>query len=97
MPTVNELIEASRLHEMDKKAREAGFMSLVSGEVYECQYNISSHIFIMLEGNVWNVWRETWQKGKLQAISCKIIAERVPFAIALQKAKKYGDFIHKSR
>ncbi|MGW9128911.1 hypothetical protein ACWGPW_28800 [Paenibacillus chitinolyticus] len=93
MPTVDELIFQAQCGHRDNKAREAGFLPLLTGEVYECQYNRSSHVFVIGEDGKWSAWRETWQKGERKSISHKGIAEYTSFEQALQKAKRYVEFV----
>lgn len=50
-PKTLELIRTKKSEIMDvlskdQKARQAGFLTLVSGDVYECQYDKLSHVFI---------------------------------------------------
>lgn len=94
MATVNEIIQQTHSEQMDKQARAAGFLPLISGEVYERQYAVRSHVFVVLDGNRWSAWRETWGGSSLKAVSYKIIVEHVPsFGVALQNAKRYADFV----
>lgn len=87
-----------KILQQDQKAREAGFLPLQPGEVYERQYALNSHIFIILEPKEvtpnspkWNVWRETFRDG--QSISSKDIAMNcTTFDMALMKAEKYLSF-----
>lgn len=81
----------------DQKARKAGFLPLLSGEVFERQYSRTSHVFVMVESNKWNTHRETWEKGKSQSISQKQIATGVSFDMALLKAKQYIGYLTKRR
>ncbi|GIP55200.1 hypothetical protein [Paenibacillus vini] len=97
MPTANEIIRINEVERMDKKAKKAGFLPLISGEAYESQYNSNSHVFIMSKGSKWSAWRETWQPGKERSISIKSIVDNVPFDIAVQQANKYMAFITKKR
>ncbi|AZK48705.1 hypothetical protein [Paenibacillus lentus] len=97
MPTANEIIRLNEIERMDKKAKKAGFLPLISGEAYEAQYNSNSHVFIMIKGGKWSAWRETWQPGKGHSISIRSIVNKVPFDIAVQQANKYMAFITKKR
>lgn len=81
--------------ERDQKARKAGFVPLLTGEVYERQYSLTSHVFIMMESNEWNAWRESWQQGTKDSASQKQIAERVNFDLALVKANQYIQYLTK--
>lgn len=97
MPTADELIYEAEIEKMDKRARAAGFLTLCPGEVYTCELHQTTHVFIMLVGEKWSSWRETWKEGKLHSNAQKMIVENVPFEIALQKAKSYAQFITKKR
>lgn len=76
----------------NKNAKEEGFLSLVSGEVYERQYSPTSHVFIIMESNYWNAHRETWQQGKKDSASYNQIVKRVSFDMALLKARQYIEY-----
>lgn len=93
IPTVDELIYREQRGHRDNKAREAGFLSLLPGEAYECQYNRSSSVFVIVEGGKWSAWRETWQKGELKSFSHKDIADLTTFEQALLKARRYVEFV----
>lgn len=99
-PSLLELVKANKAEVIeiltrDQKARSAGFIPLLSGEVYERQFSLTSHVFVMMELNKWNAHRETWEKGKIQSVSQKRIATGVSFDMALLKAKQYISFVTK--
>lgn len=91
----------------DEKARSAGFLPLLSGEVYMRQISPYSHIFIQLkEDGKWYAWRETFDtrgrqvkgdSGNLlrtvrRSVNVKMRASNVNmFDLALIEASKYAD------
>lgn len=82
----------------NQKAREAGFLPLISNEVYERQLSPTMHVFIQYEGDVWNTWRETWKSGELKSISQKdVYMGAKTFEVALTAAKKYVGYFTKGR
>lgn len=97
MPTADELIYEAEIAQMDKRARAAGFLTLCPGEVYTCELHKTTHVFIMPVEDKWSAWRETWKEGKLHSNAQKMIIEKVPFEIALQKAKGYAQFVSRKK
>lgn len=100
------LVEMIRIHkaeivqilQRDRKARAAGFLPLVTGEAYEHQIAQNSHVFIMLEGDKWNAWRESWPQGRRKSTSMKeIVSGVMSFELALFKARNYVEFVGKGR
>jgi hypothetical protein len=77
----------------DQKARNEGFIPLISGQVYERQYSKTSHVFIMLDSNYWTACKATWLKGKTQSVSHRVIVEYANFDLALLKATQYINFV----
>jgi hypothetical protein len=97
-PSLLELVRANKpeLIEVltrDQKARQAGFIPLISGEVYERQYSPTSHVFVTMESNLWTAHRETWKPGKKESVSKKQIAELVSYDMALLKAQQYIEYV----
>ncbi|MGG1661740.1 hypothetical protein [Brevibacillus sp. NRS-1366] len=100
MPTIDEVIYQNECDRRDQKARVAGFLVLITGEVYERQYSRTSHVFVTVENGVWSAWRETWQPWNSElrtSSSQKVIAERVTFDQALMQARRYVGFVTKGR
>ncbi|MEH7403357.1 hypothetical protein V7148_20540 [Gottfriedia acidiceleris] len=73
----------------NNKARQLGFMVGLTGQVYFCSINNNSFVFVELIGSNWEAWRETYQKGKPQAVSIKVICSDPTFEYVLSKAASY--------
>ncbi|GGK31693.1 hypothetical protein GCM10010965_25680 [Caldalkalibacillus thermarum] len=75
----------------DKEAKQAGFVIGVPGEIYfatvrrDVGYEMT--VYMERQGTTWQVWRETYTKGKPTAT--KDIYSGTSFTTALQKAIRY--------
>jgi hypothetical protein len=81
------------LLDRDRKARDAGFLPLCSGEVYERQIQEHSHVFVMKNEDGWTASRESWKKGRVRSVSTQEFLRKGSFDLALMKAKQYVDFM----
>jgi hypothetical protein len=81
----------------DKQSTVAGFLIGVPGELYFRTVSRYSTAYIERNGDVWQAWREMYQKGQTQAINTKAISESTKFNVVLTKAKHYFDFIERKR
>ncbi len=81
----------------DEKAKQAGFIICLSGELYTKSLGKNSAVYIENTNNQWEAWRETYIPGKSTPISYKVIASFKEFEYVLLKAKRYFDFIQRKR
>lgn len=79
----------------DDRAKQAGFMVAIPGELYTVTLSNVSSIYIEhIEGG-WEAWRETHYTYQHKAISSKIIATGNTFDFVLLKVKQYLVYIIK--
>lgn len=97
MTTIYEFIEIAEVEIKDEKAKRAGFMIGLSGEIYTKSLGKTSAVFIEKIGNQWEAWRETFVPGRRLSINYKVIARSKEFDFVLQKAKRYFNYIQKKR
>ncbi len=81
----------------DSKAKAAGFMIGVPGELYTLSLSKSSAVYIEQIGGGWQAWRETYQKGREQAVSTKTIVKASTLDYVLMKVKGYFAYIERKR
>lgn len=78
----------------DLEAKAAGFLTLLSGEVYQRQISYNSLVFIALnDSGKWYAWRESWSRQE-QATACKSVSSKdivngLIFDHVMFKAKQY--------
>jgi hypothetical protein len=81
--------------ERDDRAKRAGFMVAIPGELYTVTLSNVSIIYVEhIEGG-WEAWRETHYPNLRKAASSKIIATGNTFDFVLQKVKQYLVYIIK--
>lgn len=97
MATIYQLIEIAEKEINDEKARQAGFMIGLSGELYTKSLWKNSAVYIEKVNNQWEAWRETYIQGKSTPISYRVIASFKEFEYVLLKAKRYFDYIQRKR
>ncbi|MDR7239654.1 hypothetical protein [Neobacillus drentensis] len=80
--------------ERDERAKQAGFMVAIPGELYTVTLSNVSIIYVEhIEGR-WEAWRENHYPRSLRiAASSKIIANGNTFDFVLQKVKQYLVYI----
>lgn len=83
--------------ERDEQAIKAGLMIGISGTLYFWTVSHVSNLYMENRSDKWYVWRETYQKGKLEAVSIKSISNGKPFNVALTDAKNYMGYVSKFR
>lgn len=81
----------------DNQARSINFLVGITGQMYCRKVSISSMAFIEVTNDKWSVWRETHQKGRIEAVSVKNIAIDVSFSEAIAKARNYFNYMAKMR
>lgn len=78
----------------DDKARTAGFLIGMSGELYFAtlyeRAGFTAMLFIERSDDDWMAWRETFKAGERHAISIRKIAAGNYFDSVLKQAKKYA-------
>jgi hypothetical protein len=77
----------------DQQANSIGFMIGLPGTLYTRTVSHSSVAYIEIKNNEWYVWRETYQRGRIKAISTKTIAQSKTFEYALKKADNYFRYV----
>ncbi|CRK83427.1 hypothetical protein [Neobacillus massiliamazoniensis] len=82
-----------KIMDRDDKAKMAGFIIALPGELYTSTLSKVSVVYIERIGNQWQVWREMYQSNKEKAVSCKHIFTSGTFELVLLKAKSYFDYI----
>lgn len=97
MANIYELIEIAEIEIKDEKAKQAGFMVGLSGEIYTKSLWRNSAVYIEKVNDQWEAWRETFVPGKSTSISYRVIARFKEFDYVLLKAKRYFEFIQKKR
>lgn len=97
LATIYQLIEIAEMEIKDEKAKQAGFMIGLSGELYTKSLGKNSAVYIENTNNQWEAWRETYIQGKSIPISYKVIASFKEFEYVLLKAKRYFDYIQRKR
>lgn len=93
MATIYELIAQAENELFDEKAKEAGFVIGLQGELYTLSIGRHSAIYIERIAGKWIVWRETYQRNRIGAISTKTITETVILDYALKRAKMYLSYL----
>lgn len=81
----------------DSKARAAGFMVGVPGELYTLSVSRRADIFIEQINGVWTAYRSTYVSGKAKPIYSKTIATGETMDYVLMKAKGYTQYIDRFR
>jgi hypothetical protein len=81
--------------ERDRKAKQAGFVIGISGELYTLTLNRKSTIYMEKIENKWQAWRETYQKNRVKAVSYKIISTSESFELVVLKAKSFLNYLGK--
>jgi len=81
--------------EQDQQARQSDFIVGIPGTLYFRSVSKRSAVYIECVDGQWEARRETYQKGKRQAVSIKTIVEAATFDYALDKAVSY--FMHLER
>jgi hypothetical protein len=76
-------------NDKDMKAHENGYLVVFAEEFYCKQISFGSEVFIQKKRDAWGTWRETWGMDRKQSKSIKVIANNVPFEVALRKANDY--------
>lgn len=97
MTTIYQLIEIAEMEIKDEKAKQAGFLVGLSGELYTKSLGKNSAVYIEEINNQWEAWRETYIQGKSTPISYRVIASFKEFDYVLLKAKRYFDYIQRRR
>lgn len=97
MATIYELIEQAEEESQDQKAKKAGFIVALSGEVYIQTLGKNSVVYIERIGSQWEAWRETRLLGKKEPVHYKMIAAAEGFEYILLKAKNYFGYIERKR
>lgn len=95
MANIYQLIELAEIEIKDDKAKQAGFMVGLSGEIYTKSLWRNSAVYIEKVNDQWEAWRETYIQGKTTPVSYKVIARFKEFDFVLLKAKRYFDYIQK--
>lgn len=90
-------LEILAILERDNKAKRAGFMIAIPGEMYTATLSKVSSIYVEHIEEGWQGWRETHFSHQCKAISSKIIATGNTFDFVLLKVKQYLDYIIKKR
>lgn len=81
----------------DSQAMSINFLVGITGQLYCRKVSISSMAYIEEINGKWSVWRETHQKGRVEAVSIKNIAIDVSFSQAIEKARNYFNYMAKMR
>lgn len=79
------------------EAKEIGLMIGIPGTLYMWTVSRFSTAYLEHYKGEWIAWRETYQVGRRNAISYKIIAQGNTFDYALLQFKKYIGYISKNR
>jgi hypothetical protein len=89
MATILELINQAESDERVNKAKMAGFIVALPGELYTLSVSRHSHVYIELVLGQWLAWRETYLDRKKKAVYLKEIASGESFEYVLMKTKRY--------
>lgn len=80
---------------IDQKARAAGFLVGISGELYFAtlfeRAGMSTMIFVEHSHHHWMAWRETFKKGQRHAVGIRNIASGYDLDFVLKQAKTYAE------
>jgi hypothetical protein len=93
--TVLELVATAEAEQLDKKAKQAGLMIAIPGEMYTLTISTVSAVYIERVGDKWEAWRETHCFGQKKLISVKVIGTSSEFEYVLVSVKKYLSYITK--
>jgi hypothetical protein len=78
----------------DKKAKEAGFIVGLPGELYTQSINSSSAVYIERIESEWQIWQETYQDHR-KSVWYKVISKSEDFHDVLASAVRYLDYLRK--
>ncbi|MBV7509487.1 hypothetical protein KW850_30475 [Bacillus sp. sid0103] len=76
-------------------AKNAGFMTGLTGELYFRTSGKNSAVYIERTGNQWEAWRETHIQDKKEPFHFLVIAVSEDFEFVLLKAKNYFEYIER--
>lgn len=93
MATIYQLIEKAEIRTKDKKAKKAGFMIGIPGELYTKTLDINGIIYVEKIANEWKAFRETFTFNKNTSTSYKLIARSKDLDYVLVKTEQYYKFI----
>lgn len=94
---VIELVAKSQVERLDEKARGAGLMIGIPGELYTVTLSKVSSIYIERKEGRWEARRETHYPDNSKAVSSKTIARASTFDCVLPKVNRYLDYIDRKR
>jgi hypothetical protein len=95
--TVLELVATAEAEQLDKKAKQAGLMIAIPGEMYTLTISTVSAVYIERVGDKWEAWRETHCFGQRKPISVKVIGTSSELEYVLVSVKKYLRYIGEKR
>lgn len=79
--------------ERDEAARKSGFLTGIRGRLYFRSISKQRTVYIERIDDMWEAWRETYQLGRKEAVSLKIICKDESFYYVLQKVNDYIKYI----
>lgn len=97
MVAIYELIKRVQAESRDLKAKQFGFIVVLTGELYTRTLGRNSSVYIERIGSQWEAWRETYRFERKEPIHCKTIATAEGFEYVLLKAKNYFGYIERKR
>ncbi|WP_164214456.1 hypothetical protein [Virgibacillus sp. YIM 98842] len=78
---------------LDDKARQIGLIVGISETIYLWVVSRFSNAYMEYYNGEWVAWRETYQKGRKQAIGVKLIAKGNTFDYVLMQFEKYIKYV----
>lgn len=96
MTTSNQVYESLTVY--DEQAKQAGFMTLASGEAYSRKLSRSGEVFIFHDDDdTWRVWRGDWGERQPKPYRERDIITGANFERALSRAKNHIEWSEKGR
>ena len=97
MATIHELIERAENESLDAKAKAAGLVIGLPGELYTLTLGRYRAIYIERIIDKWIVWRETYQTNRNRAVSSRTIAEAATLDYVLEQVARHLEYLSKFR